>query len=244
MNAGAMNVQIREGRPFIDGVYINGHGPYRFLVDTGATLNHFDLRTAKSIGLTENFHTTLTSSVGVTAVSGGGGVEVTVGQIRIDNQIFLFAGVDAIQQSWPDVQGVLGEEFLSHLDYFLDMRGKTLEFGRRTTLGSAAKTPFKVDHGRPVISTNLGWLVLDSGAPRLIRFGLKAAEVTYELRTMSGSAQLGTEFCKLIISGHSFWQGDATALAQTAERTVDGLLPTSLFKSVYVSNSEGFIILE
>jgi hypothetical protein len=33
-------------------------------------------------------------------------------------------------------KGVLGQQFLSHFDYFLDMRGKQLEFGRHDAGGN------------------------------------------------------------------------------------------------------------
>lgn len=32
---GAVKMQVRDGHPIVDGVYVNGNGPYRFLVDTG-----------------------------------------------------------------------------------------------------------------------------------------------------------------------------------------------------------------
>lgn len=30
---------VRDGRPVVDGVFVNGHGPCRFLVDTGSNVN-------------------------------------------------------------------------------------------------------------------------------------------------------------------------------------------------------------
>ena len=243
-NLGAMNVQIREGRPVVDGVYVNGHGPYRFLLDTGATLNHLDTKLAKSIGLAETFRTTLTSSAGVIPVSGGAGIEVTLGSARTDQQTFLFAGLDTIQQNWPDVQGILGQDFLSHFDYLLDMRGKQLEFGHREFDVKRVQAPYRIDNGRPVVCTSLGWLVLDSGAHSLTRFGVTASEATLEMRTLSGTVKLGTISSTLTIAGHTFWRGDAVAVPQSAEKSSDGLLPTSLFRSVYVSNSQGYIIFE
>lgn len=34
-----VKLQIREGRPIVDGIYVNGHGPYLFLIDTGTNVN-------------------------------------------------------------------------------------------------------------------------------------------------------------------------------------------------------------
>ena len=244
LTARAANLQIREGRPVVDGVYVNGHGPYKFLVDTGATLNHIDLRLAKSIGLKEAFHTTLTTSVGATPASGGTGIEVTLGPASAINQTFLFAGLDTIQQYLPDVQGILGQDFLSHFDYLLDMRGKQLEFGQRELGSKVTQAQYRMDHGRPVVATSLGWLVVDSGIQRVTRFGVKATEAAFELKTLSGTAQLGSVSSTLTIAVRTFWRGDAMVVPQSPEAGVDGLLPTSLFKSVYVSNSEGYIAFE
>jgi hypothetical protein len=243
-SAEAINIQIRDGVPVVDSVYVNGHGPYRFLVDTGATLNHIDLKLAKSIGLSETIHTELTTSVGVTPVSGGKGIEVVLGPVRQDSQTFLFAGIDTVQKRWPDIQGMLGQEFLSHFDYFVDIRAKELEFGRREVGGKVIRTRYEIDHGRPVISTSLGSLVLDSAALGLIRFGQASDQTTSLLRTMSGTTQVGTVFSTLTIGGCSFWRGEATALPKSAEASVDGLLPISFFKSVYVSSSEGYVVFE
>ena len=40
-------MRVRDGRPIVDGVYVNGHGPYRFLVDTGTMRNLIDADLAR-----------------------------------------------------------------------------------------------------------------------------------------------------------------------------------------------------
>jgi hypothetical protein len=244
MNASAINIQIREGRPVVDGVYVNGHGPYRFLVDTGSTLNHLELRLAESIGLKASFHTQLQSSVGVTPASGSEGIEVTLGSVHADKQTFLFAGLDAVHETWPDIQGVLGQAFLSRFDYLLDMRRKQLEFGTHPLDGKGIQTPYQSVYGRVVVPTSLGRMVLDSGIHRVTRFGVKGAEAVFQMTTMSGTVQLGSVPSSMMIGGRVFWRGDAVAVPKTAETGADGLLPTSLFKSVYVSNSEGYVVFD
>src|ERR1700722_3588655 len=105
----AVKLQMMEGRPLVEGVYVDGHGPYRFLLDTGTTSNHFDPKLARSIGFEATVRTELISSAGVTYVSGMDGMEVALDSVRADHQRFLFAGVDVIQQLAPGVQGVLGQ---------------------------------------------------------------------------------------------------------------------------------------
>lgn len=64
------------------------------------------------------------------------------------------------------------------------------------------------------------------------------------MRTITGTAQLGTVVSVLRIADYTFWRGDAAAIPHPAESGIDGLLPVSPFRSVYVSNSKGYIVFE
>lgn len=64
-------MQLRGGHPIVDGVYVNGNGPYRFFVDTGTSVNLIEANLARSSGLTPTFRAELASSAGVTVVPGG-----------------------------------------------------------------------------------------------------------------------------------------------------------------------------
>jgi predicted aspartyl protease len=108
-----MKLRVIRGRPVVSDVYVNGHGPYRFLVDTGTTMNHLDPALAELIGLQPTFQTELMSSTGVTRAPGSDGITVAIDSVQADGQTFLFAGLDVIQRRFPDVQGVLGQVFLS-----------------------------------------------------------------------------------------------------------------------------------
>ena len=49
--AGAVTLEVRDGRPFVNGVFVNGHGPYRFLIDTGANMNLIESDLAEKMSL-------------------------------------------------------------------------------------------------------------------------------------------------------------------------------------------------
>jgi hypothetical protein len=242
--AGA-KVQVSGGRPIVDGVYVNGHGPYKFLVDTGTNVNLIDANLARSIGLIATFRTKLTSSTGVTLASGGDGIEVLLDSAKAGAQEFLFLPPEAIREHWPDIQGVLGQSFLSRFDYTLDLRGKRLEFGKQERDGT--RTRFEMINDEPVVSTSLGKLVLDSGASQLVLFGVQP-DIGYglkgELRTPTGSQQIGLVSGKpLIIEGQKISRGDTVAIPNRTPG-VDGLLPLSLFKAIYFCNSQGYVVFE
>ncbi len=174
---------------------------------------------------------------------GSDGNVVELGPARADRQRFQFSRLDSLHSTWPDVHGVLGQWFLSGFDYTLDLRGKHLEFGKRETDGGRALV--RMSNGRTTVTTSLGDLVLDSGAARLVLFGVKPG--IGELRdmlTLTGSRVVGTVARQLVIDGRSIWRGDAVAIPGDGEEGVSGLMPLSLFRSIYVCNSESYVVFE
>jgi len=99
-------------------------------------------------------------------------------------------------------------------------------------------------NGRSVVSTSLGSLVLDSGAHYMIRFGVRGTEDNREIVSTTGSVRAGTIFSRLDIQSRTFWRGEAVAVPESPETGVQGLLPISPFKSIYVSNSENYVVVD
>jgi hypothetical protein len=237
---GAVSLQVRDGRPVVDGVYVNGHGPYRFLVDTGSNVNLIERGLTRTLGMPEAFLVELTASAGKTTMPGSDDNEVTLGPVHAGGQKFLYSTMDAIHRQMPDVRGVLGQWFLSRFDYLLDLRGKRLEFGKQDFKGARAQSRYR--NGRTAISTSLGDLVLDSGVARLVRFGVTPDSGPRSgLLTLAGLKAVGMVASRLAIEGRDVWHGDALAIEDREEAGVAGLLPLSLFNTVYVSNSESYV---
>jgi hypothetical protein len=103
-------------------------------------------------------------------------------------------------------------------------------------------------NGRLAVSTSLGDLILDSGASRLVLFGVEpdiGLGGKREWRTVAGSQEVGVISIKpLVIEGRTIWRGEAVAITNRSEPGVDGLLPLSLFKTIYVCNSEDYVVFE
>jgi hypothetical protein len=238
-----LSLRVVEGRPVVDGVFVNGAGPYRFLVDTGATMNHLEAGLARKVGLRPTFRTELTSSMATMVVTGNGGLSVSVGETRADDQPFLFAGMDAVHGLSSDIQGILGQAFLSRFDYLIDLRGRRLMFGKREATGK--KTAFQTLRGRTLVATSLGDLILDSGTGQLVLFGETGTSGGQSyMRTLTGSGLVGMIQSRLAIGGRSVWTGQAVALPKRGEPGVAGLLPIRLFRAVYVCNSEGYLVFQ
>ncbi len=162
--SGEIEVQLREGRPVADGVYVNGHGPYRFLPDTGANVNLLEAGLSRKIGMKATFQVDLRSAARKIHASGSDGNEIALDSVRANGQKILFSEREAIHDTSPDIQGVLGQWFFAQFDYTLDLRARRVEFGKHDRIG--ARTPFDMINAWPVISTSLGALALDSCANR------------------------------------------------------------------------------
>jgi hypothetical protein len=236
---------VRDGHPIVEEVYVDGHGPYKVLLDTGSNTNLIDEKLAQSIGLKASFRSELASSTGVTVVPGSKEVQVELDSVKEERQEFLFLRL-AFHDRWPDLKGVLGQEFLWKLDYVLDLRAKQLSFGKLDQSGT--RIPYRLINGRMAVSTNLGALVLDSGADRLVLFGIKADPSVAgerEMNTFTGTSKIGLASSKLLtIGGRKIWQGNAVAIPNQPEPEVDGLLPLGLFRTIYVCNSEHYVVFQ
>ncbi len=241
---GSVKLILRDGRPVVDGVYVNSHGPYRFLVDTGTNVNLIETGLARKIGMNASFQANLASAAGNTSTLGSEGDEITLDLVKAGNQKFLFSSLDAIHNSSPDVQGVLGQWFLAQFDYTLNLQVRQLEFGKRDLAGP--RSTFRMINARPVVSTSLGNLALDSGQAHLVLFGVQPDNDSgYVLRTVAGSQIVGKVTGKpLLVEGRKISNGEAVAIPNRPEPGVDGLLPLGLFKSIYVCNSQGYVVFE
>lgn len=240
---GAVKLELIGGRPVAEGVYVNGRGPYRFLIDTATTLNHMEPELARSLGLAATFRTELTSSVGRAMAAGGGGIEVALGEARAEEQRFLFAGTEVVHELAADIRGILGQEFLARFDYRIDLHARRLEFGAEERAGR--RSALRLFNGRPAVSTSLGDLVLDSGTASVVLFGVRSEGASSGfLRTLAGSQIVGLVYRKLTIEGRRIWSGTAVAVEERNEPEVAGLMPLSLFRSVYFCNSAGYAVFE
>jgi hypothetical protein len=240
---GGVKLHVEEGRPVVDGVYVNGHGPYRFLVDTGTNVNLIETDLARKLGLKVSSAVEFASASRTTSTPQSDGNEVALEVAKAGDQRFLLTGLEAVHRLDPDIRGVLGQWFLVRFDYTLDLKAKRFEFGKQEPIGP--RTSFTLVNGRLLVPTSLGGLVLDSGAGRLVLFGAESDRGTdSRVLTFNGSGATGLTSRKLEIAGRKVWQGDVITMRSQTEDGVAGLLPLNVFKSVYVSNSEGYVVFE
>lgn len=139
--SGGAGVPIRLAAPgdaaLLVPVRINGHGPYDFILDTGATLTCVDQRMADSLALPE-----ARGHIGVgTGIRGGTGsmrlVEidsVAVGEARAEGLIGCAVDLEPFRATGLEVQGLLGLNFLTEFRVTLDFASERLTLAEPNAL--------------------------------------------------------------------------------------------------------------
>jgi hypothetical protein len=241
-----LRIRTVSGAPVATDVYVEGRGPYSFLLDTGSETSLIDERLARELSITQAFQTELITPAGRRNVHGTYLRKVKLGPVQASNQEFLLTDVRRWGMLPPDVQGLLGQPFLSMFDYTLDFRHRKIIIGTRLFDGAHFdKIPFRRVESRLAIQTSEGEMILDSGAGSLLLFRAGPGTPGATIQDFSGAAhtvQVGPG-PKIWIGGRLYQPREAVYGAAGGE-ALNGLLPASLFPVVYVSNSEGYIAVE
>jgi Aspartyl protease len=241
-----LRIRTVDGQLVVSCVYLNGHGPFLFVIDTGAEVNLVDPEVARSVKLKSTYTTDVVTPVGRKSATGTSGVSVSLGPLTATHQSFLFDRMISVHAGFGTaVQGVLGQTFLSNFDYWFNLRKSRLIFGKANPPG--IRVPLLDIVGLPAVSTSMGPLILDSGASYLTLYKTNTfADETLTLDTHSGAIEASLQMAgPLMISSQRVRYGKALVLPLRLQPpAVPGLLPVSLFNSAYICNSGGYAVLD
>jgi len=218
-------------------VYLNERGPYRMMIDTGASASIVRPAVAARLALRPAYAVEMETSAGVKRVRAAILDTVRAGPVEDKGIEVMITDLN-----FPGADGVLGQSWLVHHDYMLDYRktrlvldGAAPSAGIRTRLESA--------DGRPRVSAEVNGLhqelVVDSGASILVLFGQMSSVRQARLVTNLGPVEAGTGSAQVTIGG-SFHR--RVKMAEVDASPQPGLLPAAAFKSVYISNRDGVVI--
>lgn len=192
---------------------------------------------------------------------------LALGPTSVQSLTVLCTELREIHAISPKLRGVLGQNFLSGFDYILNHRDHRIEFEEDGEFASkllGVRLPVERDRGRVLVMTQpsspqkqASKLVMDSGASSVVVFkattknsdleieldvngGISASTIAGRQTLSTGRLrrlQVGTEkFASLpvrVIDNHAAAEG----------RPENGLLPTRLFRSIYINNTQNFVIL-
>ena len=236
-------LKVITGKPVVDGVFLNGHGPYRFLLDTGSQSNQLDSSLASKLGLAATLQFDLETPSGGSSVGGGRVSKVTLGPVEADDQEFLFTRFADLSALPADIRGILGQEFLAHFDYILDFQHHRLMFGDPSANGE--HTGFRRIFGRMAISTSLGDLILDSGAEMLFLFRESTSAASAQVIGASGArVAVSYETAPEIRIGDRRYRPAKAEYHPVPAAEEAGLLPANLFHAIFICNSKQYVVFD
>jgi hypothetical protein len=247
-------------------VSVNGHGPYDFMLDTGTTITTIDRGLASDLALVTRAHgTAVTLSENVPAAIAVVD-RLAFGPIEEHGAAVMVRDLNGLRNLVPTARGVLGQNALLHADFMLDYRHKLIEFDRdgdllRSLGGHHVPLRRQGEPSNPqfsnlVVHANISSdgahpmdLLLDSGAASMVLFGSLgdtgiADREGFVVDTAGRQRMAGIKQLQLTIDGKTRDLLSHVLSFRAAGPGIDGLLPTSLFDRIYISNSGTFAIFE
>jgi predicted aspartyl protease len=250
-------------------VMINGSGPYDFLVDTGSTSTMVDQKLADELALRREGDTTVVEFRGSMTVSLVHADSLSIAGATLASKDFLLSTYVKLHGLPSEVRGILGEDFLQNFDVLIDYRHQLIQL--ESGLGSMAES-LKGEHlpiqlngtiqGEPVfgrlvvtghipdLGDNSLSLLIDSGANNLTLFrenlGLGANQhsfVSAGFRSASLTMMETRIVQRLSLGKREVYDLSVIAVNDHPFPDVDGLIPTALFHSIYISHQGKFVIL-
>jgi hypothetical protein len=239
----------------------NDQGPFDFVLDTGADTTIVDSSLANTLSLVSAGSLQQTTLAGIQTLTRSSIRSMAIGGGRVENVPVLVEDLGGLRNMDGRIEGIAGQNFLAHFNYLLDYRKHSVRIeqadeiqqaldGDRVPMDRGGNRMIAASEAQSVGRAKLR-LLLDSAANTVVL--LPTASRALNLLPQEGgvettsSGNVGFHVGRLhaLTVGSQEFHEIAVALAATApaEQIGDGLLPTALFRSLYVNNREGFVVL-
>ena len=236
-------------------------GPFDFVLDTGAdtTIVYQSLAIKLSLpSLRRVQHTTL---AGVGSLPLNSIATLSAGWADVNDIPALVEDLAEVRKIDDRIEGIAGQDFLSHFNYLLDYRSRSVRIEIDNEIRDAIEgdtLPIEMTGNRMIVASvaqSQGRerlrLLLDSGANSVVLFPRASQALDLPAQghglevTSSGQVGLQVGRIPVLTVGSQQFREITAALpaAEPAEGIGDGLLPTALFQTLYVNNREGFVML-
>jgi hypothetical protein len=244
------------------------------LVDTGAQTTTVDEQLASELRLQDWGKTRVSGAATIARRSYSYLAQVEIGGRRVADVLAVIDGLAELHGADHRIRGIVGEDFLTHFDLLIDNEHQALCLDETGAMAAAMKgtrvplaQPYGTEHDLPfmrplVIETRLEGvhepvlLRLDSGSNAPVIYGggkpslRSRAKAQILRRNVNGVEQdfavlapqdvaVGRETLRQV----TFVQ-NINSVGAVQQAREDGILPTVMFRRVFVSYSNQFAILE
>lgn len=242
-------------------VKVQGQGPFRFLLDTGASQSVITDRLAARLGLEPASQTVLlTASGGRTARSVTAVPAMEVGPLHAVNVMATILPSDQLGLSRP-IDGILGQNVLAAAVYTIDYRRKVIEWHSGTREVAGTRLAVEVRQGRLLVVVPSRSIkgrplrfVPDSGSDGLVLFARDGRELPPMtplamslLRTVSGQQLVRRVRLDGFAAGDLRLDGLSAVLVPRSDTDFldgDGLLPLHIFSAVTLNARGGYLVVQ
>ena len=230
----------------IEGIFVDGHGPFRFLLDTGAESTVLDPAVAERIGLRPSYRVEVVSVNGSRLVAAVERADLTVDGTVVTGEVLLDSMVPA-RRGDVEIAGILGQSALRGRSYELDLGRGRFRLGGVAPVGGW-RVAYGSSASRPCVQLPGLRLVLDSGVGAVVLFRSSYPGVrrtgTVEVGTMGGEKRIAQAgILESWDLGDLKLRNVPVVFHPNGRNDADGLLPVGLFSRVHV-DPNGLITLE
>ena len=233
-------------------VQVNGAGPVRFLVDTGATTTTLDAGFATTLGLRAAGSLRIVTASGSVTAPAGKIATLGVGGLDVRDLAVSWMPLDALRVEDERIMGVIGQDVLADLTVTIDYARRRVRFGSERCASGDMTMAVERSDRRPTVAARLRTpagnrevrLVVDSGVNAMVLFERSAGSGNgVRLATHTGSADAAfVSVATATLAGLAV-SGPAVALQPAEPRGEDGLLPASWFSRVCIDGPRAAAVL-
>ena len=249
------NVRLVQNYPVVN-AFVNGHGPFRMVVDTGATTCSLHPRIAARAGIKADYRIALETFSETKIVFATRHTLVRVGEHSVSGVEFIVHPSNALRKLEPGIVGVLGQSFLNVAPWLLDFRSRRLYLGAEAEQMAETLPPgiaFEWISGRIALPAafpgklELWKLILDSGTSSMILscstecpnlLGLGPARIN---TTLGATEARSGVLSSINVAGKTIRSAETVLVSVAGARGAAGLLPASWFSALYVDNARQLI---
>lgn len=239
-------------------VTIDGHGPFRFLVDTGSSHSAVTESLAARVGATPVARATMMTATGAIECLIVRLPTLAIGDAVIGDLLPTVLPAASASMLGDQLDGVIGQDFLTAHNFTIDYRRQHIVWGDGGAPAKAERLRLRSLNDRPLVelpqqSGETIVLVPDSGSTHLVVFSpqrFRLRSVTDDgtrVDTLGGSGRVRSVVVASLAVGRRTLRevsGGLVSGATFGPERGDGLLPLHLFDRVYFNNSEGYMSVE